>query len=116
MGFSCFKTLKEPSIIGVQGCVYRLHKAIERLNMIIVSERLEGHPLELSLECVALVLSARADKLSDRTPVAYKGGNEAVANLVNEPFLVEQASHIEEIARMLPVKRGTDLAAEKLAA
>ncbi|MGF7204834.1 hypothetical protein GGQ82_003922 [Sphingobium olei] len=77
---------EKPSIIGIERGMNRLHKAIERFDMIVVGEWLEGHSFELSLERGALVLSARADQLSDRAPVAYESCDDTVTNLVNEPF------------------------------
>ena len=93
----------------------RRHEATERMNMIFIGERLEGHAFELSLERSALVLSARADQFSDRAPVAYKRRDETVTNLIDDALYVQQTLHVEQIARMLPVQRGTNLAAKELA-
>lgn len=109
-----FEAPEKLSIVGIERGMNRLHKAIERFDMILIGEWLEGHSFELSLERSALILSARADQLSDRAPVAYQRSDEAVTNLVDQPFCVQQALHVEQIARMLPVQRGTNLSAEKL--
>jgi hypothetical protein len=81
-----FEAAEKPSISSVQRGVKRPHKAPERFDMILVGEWLEGHSFELRLERGALILSARADQFSDRAPVAYESCDDAVTNLVNEPF------------------------------
>ena len=83
--------------------------------MIFITERLEGHSLELRLEGRTLVLALRLDKFSDRTSMTYQTGDETVADLVNESFAVQQPLHVEQVARMLPIECGADLAAKKLA-
>ena len=103
------------TIIVGERSAKRVDQVLERCLVIVIAERLEGHPIELGPKGLALILVRGIDEFGDRAAVADKKGDRAKANVLGQAFLIEQELDFEHLARMLAVENGADLSAEQLA-
>jgi hypothetical protein len=61
-----------------------------------------------------MVLSLGGQKFRDRPAVTDKVHEQSIADIALESFCVQKLANIEQVSRMLPIKRRRHLAAEEL--
>ena len=91
-------------------------EADERVFVFLIGEGRIRHSVELLVEDVLVVLQRRIEKLVERTVVSEGQGEESRLDLVGYRAGLVELRDIEEIARMLPVQRRTELPAVKFRA
>ena len=93
-----------------------LVEADERVPVFLIGEGRIGHAGELLVEDVLVVLQRRIEKFVERTVVSEGQGEEPRLDLFGYRTGLVELRNVEEIARMLPVQRRTELPAVKFRA